>query len=397
MHLKNGIWIFVTLLFLTACAAPPAPVAKTVVTAPVAVAKPTPRAPATGTPEDARRHMLRGIAAIEMAKSDTELLAAEDEFRMATEIMPELAPAWFNLGRVQAQRTHYKEAIASYKKYLAVDPQAEDAQKVRDEIVKLDFRQELLDKTLGRAGMWIGSDGTTFQLAVQGSNLIFKTTAMYIPESEVRSTYTLVGNVPTGAAVPAEFQLTQQGNSLSGMWSRGSIPADRCTVPADSANVTGEIDDTKHCMILRYEVTSFVASTTMGLLTDDFCSGVKQTGRKEKELIVYGPFGCGGGIGVKPMGLTQWWDGGFTAVQRGWHGRLHIGVEENTPAYIAGLRNGDEILAIDGRAVKEMSAGEAVMALKGEPGSQVQLEVWRKDAPENIVVNMTRFELAPSE
>jgi len=398
MHFKNGIWIFFSLFFFTACAAPPQPPAtKTVAPAPVTVATPAPRAPATGTPEDARRHMLRGIAAVEMAKSDTELAAAEDEFRMATEIMPELASAWFNLGRVQAQRTHYKDAIASYKKYLDVDPQAEDAQEVRDELVKLDFRQELLDKTIGRAGTWIGSDGTTFTLTVQGSSLIFKTSAMYIPEDEVRSTYTLVGNVPTGASIPAEFQLTQQGNSLSGMWSRGSIPADRCTVPADSANVTGEIDDTKHCMILRYEVTSFVASTTMGILTDDFCSGVKQTGRKEKELIVYGPFGRGGGIGVKPLGLTQWWDGGFSAIQRGWHGRLHIGVNEGTPAYIAGLRNEDEILAIDGRAVKEMSAGEAVMALQGEPGSQVQLEVWHKDAPETIVVNMTRIELAPSE
>lgn len=392
MQLKNGIVTFFSLIFLAACAAPPAPATKTVPPTPVTVAKPAPRVPATGTPEDARRHMLRGIAAIEMAKSDTELAAAEEEFRKASEIMPQLAPAWFNLGRVQAQRSHYKEAITSYKKYLDVDPKAEDAQKVRDEIVKLDFRQELLDKTLGRAGMWLGSDGTFFKLEVQGSSLIFKTNAMYIPEDEVRATYSLVGNIPINASVPAEFQLTQQGNSLTGMWSRASVPAEKCTVPADSANVTGEIDDVNHRMVLRYQVKSFVAATQMGLLTNDFCGGVSQTGRKEKELTVYGPFGRRGGIGVKPLGLTQWWDGGFSALQRGWQGRLHIGVDDSTPAYMAGLRNEDEILAIDGRAVKEMSAGEAVMALEGEPGSQIQVEVWRKDTPETIVVNMTRFE-----
>lgn len=390
--LANFLW-----LSLTACAVTPPPQPTTVTPAPVRITKPQPRLPATGTPEDARRHMLRGITAIEMAKSDTELAAAEDEFRMATEISPQLAAAWFNLGRVQAQRTHFKNAVTSYKKYLDVAPQAEDAPKVRDEIIKLEFRQEILDKTLGRAGTWIGSDGTFFNLTVQGSSLSLKTSATFLPEGEVRSTYTLVGNIPINTAVPAEYQLTLQGSSLTGIWNRGSFQEDKCTFPADSANVTGEIDDANHRMVLRHEVTSFVAATQMGILTNDFCAGVTPQGRKSKELIVYGPFGRGGGIGVNPIGLNSWWDGGFSMVQRGWQGRLHIAVAEGTPAYSAGLRGNDEILAIDGRPVKEMTAGEAVMALKGEPGSEVQLEVWRKDSPQSFVVNMTRFELEPQK
>lgn len=396
MVCKKGILALIA-IGLTACAAAPPPTPTTVAQAPVAITKPMPRAPATGTPEDARRHMLRGIAAVEMAKSDTELAAAEDEFRMATEISPQLAPAWFNLGKVQAQRTHYKKAISSYRKYLELAPQAEDAPKVRDEIVKTEFRQELLDKTLGRAGTWIGSDGTVFDLKVQGTSLILKTNAVYLPEDEVRSTYTLVGNLGINIAVPAEFQLTQQGAALSGMWSRGSFPAEKCTIPADSGNVTGEMDDANHRMILRYDVTGFVATTQMSILTDDFCSGVKPQGRKSKELAVYGPFGKGGGIGVKPTGLTGWWDGGLSMIQRGWQGRMGIEVAEGTPAYMAGLRSGDEILAVDGRPIKGMSAGEAAMALLGEPGSQVQLEIWRKDSKENLVVKMTRIELNSKE
>lgn len=396
MEYRKWILTFIA-IGLTACAAAPPPKPMTVTQASAGIAKPLPRPPATGTLEDARRHMLRGIAAVEMAKSDTELAAAEDEFRIATEISPQLAPAWFNLGRVQAQRTHYKDAILSYRKYLELAPQAEDAQKVRDEMVKIEFRQELLDKTLGRAGMWIGSDGTIFDLKVQGSSLILKTNAAFLPEDEVRSTYSLVGSIPISAAVPAEYQLTQQGAALSGMWSRGSFPEEKCTIPADSANVIGEMDDANHRMILRYDVTSFVATTQMSILTDDFCSGVTPQGRKSKELLVYGPFGKGGGIGVKPTGLTGWWDGGFSMVQRGWQGRLGIEVAERTPAYMAGLRSGDEVLAVDGRPVKGMSAGEAAMSLMGEPGSQVQLEIWRKDSKENHVVKMTRIELNPKE
>lgn len=395
-RLKASLLSTFVIVSLISCAAPP-PKPMTVTQAPVKAAKPAARKPATGTAEDARRHMLRGIAAVEVAKSDTELAAAEEEFLIATEISPQLATAWFNLGRVQTQRTRYKDAIASFRKYLEVAPQAEDAQKVRDEIVKIEFRQELLDKTLGRAGTWIGSDGTVFQLTVQGSSLILKTTATFLPEDEVKSTYTLVGSVPVGAVVAAEYQLTQQGNSLTGMWSRDALQADKCTVPGDSANVTGEVDDANHRIILRHDVTSFLAMTQMSLLTDDFCSGVKQQGRKPKELIVYGPLGRKGGIGVTPTGLTGWWDGGFSMLNRGWQGRLGIVVGEGTPAFIAGLRSGDEILAIDGRAVKEMSAGEAVLALNGEPGSLIQLEIWRKESKQNLVVNMTRIQLNAKE
>lgn len=87
-----------------------APAAVTTVTAPAL----TPRPRATGTPEDAHRHMVRGMAAVEIAKSDAELADAEQEFRIATEIDPTLAAAWFNLGAVQARMGRYEAAVASY-------------------------------------------------------------------------------------------------------------------------------------------------------------------------------------------------------------------------------------------------------------------------------------------
>ncbi|MFA6922311.1 MAG: SUMF1/EgtB/PvdO family nonheme iron enzyme [Gallionella sp.] len=97
-------------------------------------------------PADARRHMIRGVAAIEMAKSNAELTLAADEFRRATELDPSLFAAWFNLGSVQAKLGQFNEAIESYKRYLTLVPKAEDAQKVQDEMIKLEFRQEQVTK-----------------------------------------------------------------------------------------------------------------------------------------------------------------------------------------------------------------------------------------------------------
>jgi formylglycine-generating enzyme required for sulfatase activity len=91
--------------------------------------------------------MIRGVAAIEMAKSNAELTLAADEFRRATELDPSLSAAWYNLGSVQAKLGQFDAAIESYKRYLTLVPKAEDAQKVQDEIVKLEFRQELLTKS----------------------------------------------------------------------------------------------------------------------------------------------------------------------------------------------------------------------------------------------------------
>jgi len=97
-------------------------------------------------PADARRHMVRGVAAIEMAKSNAELTLAADEFRRAAELDPSLSAAWYNLGSVQAKLGQFDAAIESYNRYLALVPKAEDAQKVQDEIIKLEFRQELVTK-----------------------------------------------------------------------------------------------------------------------------------------------------------------------------------------------------------------------------------------------------------
>jgi len=116
--------------------------------------------------ELAREYMVRGAAAIEMAKSDGDLAAAEKEFRTATEIDPTLAAAWFNLGTTQSKLKKYTDALASFQRYLNLDPKAEDAQKVRDEIIKIKYRQERMEEQSKPGWTQLGRkpDGSTIYI-----------------------------------------------------------------------------------------------------------------------------------------------------------------------------------------------------------------------------------------
>lgn len=357
-----------------------------------AASSPSVPSPDPAPSEDARRHMLRGMAAIEMAKSNEELTLAAEEFRQATELAPRMAIAWFNLGRAQTQLGRYGEAMESYRHYLALAPQAKDAQSVRDEIVKLEFRQELAAKAQARLGGWVGQDGASYRLTANGNRLTLKTEQRPVPQEEVRSTYSFAGNVPVTATTPAEYQLVVQGNRLSGTWSRGAVRADKCTVPPDTAEAAGELFDKENRIVLRHESTSYTAATQISLLGDDSCGGVTAGAKRSVEETFYGPLPKGG-LGVVLYGLTFWWDGGFSAVQYGWQGRLGIKVQPGTSAFAAGLRDEDEILAIDGVAVRSLSAGETVFRLRGEPGSRVTLQLRRKGNQEPLTVSLHRVEL----
>lgn len=54
-----------------------------------------------------------------------------------------------------------------------------------------------------------------------------------------------------------------------------------------------------------------------------------------------------------------------------------------TPAFDAGLRAGDKIMAIDGRSTKGMKLTEAVDLMRGDPGSPVTLTIRREGIPDD--------------
>jgi tetratricopeptide (TPR) repeat protein len=112
--------------------------------------------------EEARKYMVRGMAAIEMANDNEGLEAAAAEFGKAINIDPYLAAAWYNLGSVQSKLGHLNEAIKCYRRYLVLAPEASDARQVSDELIKLEYKMEKEEaRILKRDGRFIAYvDGT---------------------------------------------------------------------------------------------------------------------------------------------------------------------------------------------------------------------------------------------
>ncbi|MFA7556922.1 MAG: PDZ domain-containing protein [Hydrogenophaga sp.] len=354
---------------------------------------PAPRPRATGTPEDARRHMVRGMAAIEMARSDAELARAEDEFRLATEIDPTLAAAWFNLGAVQSRMGQLEEAIASYNRYLTLSPNAEDAPRVRDEVIKLQYRQEQVAKVHARAGAWVAEDGAFYTVTVEADHLRLKGFRRPVPADEVLAVYPPIGPHPLEPGERIEYLLSARGARVTGRWTREPLPRGKCTVPAETTDVEGELDDRAGTLVLLHIRTLYRAATQFSLMSDDYCREVTVTGTKKVEERIYGPLPKGG-LGVVLAGLGEWWFEGFEDTgTHGWQGRLGVSFAADSAAHAAGLRDKDEILTIDGVAVRTLTAGEAVRRLRGEPGSSVTLTVARKGHNEPITVVMDRVVL----
>ncbi len=63
---------------------------------------------------------------------------------------------------------------------------------------------------------------------------------------------------------------------------------------------------------------------------------------------------------------------------------------EDTPAERAGIQSGDFIIKIDDASTRNMSVNDAVKRMRGEPGTKITLTLTRKDAPQPIVVTLTR-------
>ncbi|HEX7523478.1 MAG TPA: PDZ domain-containing protein, partial [Candidatus Deferrimicrobium sp.] len=343
--------------------------------------------------EDARRYMVRGMAAVEMAKTEDDLSNAAVEFKKAIEIAPNMAAAWYNLASVQSKIGQLKEAIESYQKYLALTPKAEDTQRVKDEITKLEYRMEQTGRLKSRGGTWVAEDGTFFQVASDGNRMTLVTGEYYLTKEEAESR-SLGISIPVGGPVRVQYNLLLQGNRITGSRSRGAIKTDACTIPEDSNEVTGELREADHMMTLRYPFMKYEARTvfTVFSLKNEACAGVEAVEKKEAEKKFFGPLPQGG-IGVILGGIHSYFPGGFSRMVFGWSGHLTIDqIEADSPAYAAGLRKGDEILAIDESPVINLSGSDAIRRLRGEPGTEVALSVKHKNG-ETATVRMLRMKL----
>ncbi|MAD47129.1 MAG: peptidase S41 [Oceanospirillaceae bacterium] len=66
---------------------------------------------------------------------------------------------------------------------------------------------------------------------------------------------------------------------------------------------------------------------------------------------------------------------------------------DDTPAQKAGIKAGDLIVSLDGEAVMGMNLNDAVEKMRGEPGTDITLEIRRKNEKELLTFTLTRAEI----
>jgi len=66
---------------------------------------------------------------------------------------------------------------------------------------------------------------------------------------------------------------------------------------------------------------------------------------------------------------------------------------EDSPAYHAGIKEGDLITRIDGHPVQGTPIDEAIKRMRGEPGTRVTLTITRKSAPAPLTITVERREI----
>ncbi len=101
---------------------------------------------AANVSDEAMRYWNRGLAAVEMAKSQPEYEAAITEFSEAARLAPDWPDVWYNLGLVQDKAGKFADAVNSLKRYLELSPNVPEASQVKQLIDKIAYKLERTSK-----------------------------------------------------------------------------------------------------------------------------------------------------------------------------------------------------------------------------------------------------------
>ena len=63
---------------------------------------------------------------------------------------------------------------------------------------------------------------------------------------------------------------------------------------------------------------------------------------------------------------------------------------EGTPAYDLGIQSGDRIIAIEGESTRGITTDQAILKLRGEPGTKVNITIYREGVDGNLDYTVTR-------
>ncbi|MCF6291480.1 MAG: hypothetical protein L3J03_10855 [Desulfobacterales bacterium] len=150
--------------------------------------------------DEALRHFDRGMAAVEMAKTDADYKDAVHEFGLAKELAPDWPAVYYNLGLVQEKLGRYIDASENLTKYLELSPGASDSREVKRAIARIEYRVE--KETGITALMWAairGHAGIVEALLAKGADVNVKykfTSTSSSPVSESRRLAYLASSHP---------------------------------------------------------------------------------------------------------------------------------------------------------------------------------------------------------
>lgn len=113
-----------------------------------------------------RADMAKEIA--QQSNSTEDWKAAIDEFKKVTNIAPDYAPVFYELGNIYKKLQDYENAISSLKKYLILDPNSQYKDEIMTDINKLEYLRDRnkiqVKETTNLYGNWASpqkSAGTT--------------------------------------------------------------------------------------------------------------------------------------------------------------------------------------------------------------------------------------------
>ena len=206
--------------------------------------------PAPVLPDAAERHLARGEAAVERAKSATDFALAVREFDAASRVAPWHAPAYFNLGVAQEKAGQPKDAIGSFKLYLLAAPGASDAAAVKKRLYKLEFDAEQATAAAASpksaiadlVGTWVLRDGDAghplirdyfFRAEADGADGLRLT---FSHHAIIRNSLNQSTASPYRSAV---LRLKIRGNEIGG--NHDLRFTDDCLLPPESAGLRGYV------------------------------------------------------------------------------------------------------------------------------------------------------------
>jgi carboxyl-terminal processing protease len=162
---------------------------------------------------------------------------------------------------------------------------------------------------------------------------------------------------------------------LAATWVGSRLWADKTNIYTSLEVFQRVLQITRDTYVREVDLDSMVQNAMNGMLRelDPYSMYMSPKEFEALDISMQGEFG---GLGIN-IGITDDW---LTV----------ISPLEGTPAAEAGLQAGDRIIKIEGESTEGITTDEAVMKLRGEPGTKVTISIWRNGWNEPIDLTITR-------